>query len=132
MSPAVSIYIYQPTPSGQSQLYRVTQLRTDGVHCRESFVSKHNHCCTATVHAVDPFPPPDLCLYKRRKFSVHGTISYVAFQNIPVVTTAVLSVDPFSRVEDLGHGTRPPLSTGDARRILFLTYALALTLQNNY
>ena len=24
------------TPSGQSQVYRVTQLRTDGVHCRES------------------------------------------------------------------------------------------------
>ena len=24
------------TPSGQSQIYRVTQLRTDGVHCRES------------------------------------------------------------------------------------------------
>ena len=23
------------TPSGQSQVYRVTQLRTDGVHCRE-------------------------------------------------------------------------------------------------
>ena len=29
------------------------------------------------------FPPPDLCLYKRRKFSVHGTVSYVVFQNIP-------------------------------------------------
>ena len=24
------------TPSGQSQVYRFTQLRTDGVHCRES------------------------------------------------------------------------------------------------
>ena len=24
------------TPSGQSRFYRVTQLRTDGVHCRES------------------------------------------------------------------------------------------------
>ena len=23
------------TPSGQSRVYRVTQLRTDGVHCRE-------------------------------------------------------------------------------------------------
>ena len=27
---------YRHTPSGQSQVYRVTQLRTDGVHCRES------------------------------------------------------------------------------------------------
>ena len=40
------------TPSGQSQVYRVTQLRTDGVHCRESagtgtVVSKvvPNECC---------------------------------------------------------------------------------------
>ena len=90
MSAAVSIYIHRHTPSGQSRLYRVTQLRTDGVHCRESVVSKHNHCCTAAVHTVDPFFPSDLCLCKRRKFSVHGTISYVVFQNIPVVITAVL------------------------------------------
>ena len=53
-------------------------------------MSKNNHCCTAAVHAVDPFPPPDLGLYKRRKFSVHGTISYVVFQNIPVVITAAV------------------------------------------
>ena len=35
------IYIYlfiynRHTPSGQSRVHRVTQLRTDGVHCRES------------------------------------------------------------------------------------------------
>ena len=90
MSAAVSIYIYYHTPSGQSRLYRVTHLRTDGVHCREFVVSKHNHCCTAAVHTVDPFFPPDLSLYKDRKFSVHGTRSYVVFQNIPVVITAVL------------------------------------------
>ena len=30
------IYLNRHTPSGQSQVYRVTQLRTDGVHCRES------------------------------------------------------------------------------------------------
>ena len=45
-------------------------------------MSKHNHCCTAAVHTVDPFFPPDLCLYKRRKFAVHGTVSRVVFQNI--------------------------------------------------
>ena len=27
------IYLNRHTPSGQSQVYRVTQLRTDGVHC---------------------------------------------------------------------------------------------------
>ena len=90
MSTAVSIYICHHTPSRQSRLYRVTELRTNGVYCRDSVVSKHNHCCTAAVHTVDPFPPPDLCLYKRKEFIVHGTISYVVFQNIPVITTAVL------------------------------------------
>ena len=30
------IYLNRRTPSGQSRVYRVTQLRTDGVHCRES------------------------------------------------------------------------------------------------
>ena len=28
-----SIYLNRHTPSGQSRVYRVTQLRTDGVHC---------------------------------------------------------------------------------------------------
>ena len=36
-------------------------------------------CCTY----YGPVFPADLCLYKRRKFSVHGTVSYVVFQNIP-------------------------------------------------
>ena len=30
------IYLNRYTPSGQSQVYRVRQLRTDGVRCRES------------------------------------------------------------------------------------------------
>ena len=33
---AASIYVYRHTPSGQSRLNRVTQLCTNGVHCRES------------------------------------------------------------------------------------------------
>ena len=86
MSAAVSIYIYHHTLSGQSRFHRVTQMRTDGVYCRESVVSRHNHCYTAAIHTVDPFFPPDLCLYKRRKLSVHGTISYVVFQNIVITT----------------------------------------------
>ena len=85
----VHIY-YHHTSSGQSRLYRVTQLRTDGVHCQESVVSKHNNCCTAAEHTVDPFFASDFFLYKRKEFSVHGTISYVVFRNIPVVVTAVL------------------------------------------
>ena len=30
------IYLNRHTPSGQSRVYQVTQLRTDGVHCLES------------------------------------------------------------------------------------------------
>ena len=30
------IYLNRHTPSGQPQVYRVTQVRTDGVHCREA------------------------------------------------------------------------------------------------
>ena len=30
------IHLDRRAPSGQSRVYRVTQLRTDGVHCRES------------------------------------------------------------------------------------------------
>ena len=30
------IYLNRHTPSGQCRVYRVTQVRTDGVHCRES------------------------------------------------------------------------------------------------
>ena len=32
----VQLLCNRHTPSGQSRVYRVTQLRTDGVHCRES------------------------------------------------------------------------------------------------
>ena len=36
ISAAASIYLYRHPPSGQSRVYRVTHLRTDGVHCLES------------------------------------------------------------------------------------------------
>ena len=36
ISAAASIYLYRHTPSGQSLVFRITQLRTDGAHCRES------------------------------------------------------------------------------------------------
>ena len=31
----IFIYLNHHTPSDQSRVYRVTQLRTDGVHCRD-------------------------------------------------------------------------------------------------
>ena len=36
ISAAASIFLYRHTSSGQSRVYRVAQLRTDGVHCLES------------------------------------------------------------------------------------------------
>ena len=34
ISAAESIHLYRHTPSAQSRVYPVTQLRTDGAHCR--------------------------------------------------------------------------------------------------
>ena len=50
---SVHLFIYnRHTPSGQSRVYRVTHLRTDGVHCRESAGTRPvklkvvpNECC---------------------------------------------------------------------------------------
>ena len=36
ISAVASIYLDQHTPSGKPRVYRVTRLRADGVHCRES------------------------------------------------------------------------------------------------
>ena len=36
LSATACIYLYRQPLSDHSQVYRVTQLRTDGVHCRES------------------------------------------------------------------------------------------------
>ena len=44
------------TPSGQSRVYRVTQLRTDGVHCRES---------AGTIGPVNLKVVPNECCVRR-------------------------------------------------------------------
>ena len=53
------LYLNRHTPLGQSRVYRVTQLRTNGVHCRESagtgplvlkVVSSSNRCCHFAGH----------------------------------------------------------------------------------
>ena len=64
-SAAASIYetaIYMP--SGQSRAYRVTQLRTDGVHCRESAGTGPvnlkvvpNECCLGTPPWTNQYSP---------------------------------------------------------------------------
>ena len=54
------IYLHGHTPSGQSRVYRVTQLRTDGVHCGESAGTGPvnlkvvpNGCCLAWQVSLD-------------------------------------------------------------------------------
>ena len=83
MSAAVSIYINDHTPSGQSRLYRVTQLRTDGVHCRESVVSKHNHCAVLLLYVLWTrfFLPTYVCTSVESL--VYTVQYYMLFQNIP-------------------------------------------------
>ena len=44
------IYLYRQPPSGQSQVYRVTHLRTDGVHCRDSAATG-----PVNLYPVDPY-----------------------------------------------------------------------------
>ena len=65
------IYLNRHTPSGQSQIYRVTQLRTDGVYCRESAGTGPvnlkvvpNECCLSrspwTSQYTPLFPTPTI------------------------------------------------------------------------
>ena len=61
------------TPSGQSRVYRVTQLRTDDVHCRESAGTGPvnlkvvpNECCLAGHYGpinAPLFPTPTVGMY---------------------------------------------------------------------
>ena len=64
---------------------KCTESTVHGVQYHPLFVktlSRLYYCCTVDLL------PPDLCLYKCKEFSVHGTISSVVFQNI--IISAVL------------------------------------------
>ena len=73
MSAAVSIYIYDHTPSGQSRLYKHRKFSVHGTNLAVS------------IYIYDHTPSGQSRLYKHRKFSVHGTnlVPYIVFQNIP-------------------------------------------------
>ena len=106
MSTAASIYFYQHgTPSGQSRVYRDTQVRTDGVHCRKSvgsgpavlkvvrvtgaaFASPWTKCYCAPLFSHTHY------WYKVSMFKLSGV-----YQNI---STAVLFLTPMA-------GGRPPV-----------------------
>ena len=63
-------------PSDQSRVYRVTQLRTDGLHCREASSSQGTSCnrwCLFKYHHGPInvrlfFPTPTFCLWSLRIF----------------------------------------------------------------
>ena len=64
------IYLNRHTPLGQSRVYRVTQLRTDGVHCRES---------AGTGPVVLKVVPNGCCLFAGH----HGPINVRLFSLFP-------------------------------------------------
>ena len=58
------IHLNSHTPSGQSRVYQVKQLRTDGVHCRESAGTGPvnlkvvpNGCCLGRSPWTNPYAP---------------------------------------------------------------------------
>ena len=63
------IYLNHFTPSGQSQVYRVAQLRTDAVHCREF----------AGTWAINLKVFPNECCLSRSPRTTFGTILLVTF-----------------------------------------------------
>ena len=88
MSAAVSIYIYDHTPSGQSRLYKhIKSLDAYTVQyhmlCFKTYrgTMYYYYCCTLWTG----FYPPDLCLSTCKEFIVRS-ISYVVFQNIVITT----------------------------------------------
>ena len=102
MSTAASIYFYQHhTPLGPSRVYRVTQLRTDGVHCREfvgtgpvvlkvlretgaAFASPWTKCCCAPLFSQTH------CWYKVSMFKLSGV-----YQNTSTAVLLYCFVEPF-------------------------------------
>ena len=63
------------------------------------FLSSRQHSFGTTLSfTVGPFFSPDLCLYTCKEFSVHDSISYVVFQNIPVAIIVLYTVDPLRRL----------------------------------
>ena len=81
-------YLNRHTPSGQSRVYRATQLRTDGVHCRESAgtgpVSLKvvpNECCLGRSPYTNQYAP-FFMLHGRR-----GKDCSRAIQPIPYYST---------------------------------------------
>ena len=88
------IYLNRHTPSGQSRVYRVTQLRTDGVHCRESggtgpvtLKVVPNGCCLGrspwTNKYAPLFPTPTVGMKwacrKYRRYLTHRLVCKVFF-----------------------------------------------------
>ena len=103
MSTAASIYFSQHhTPSGQSRVYRVTQLCTDGVHCPEfvgtgpvvlkvvrvtgaAFASPWTNCYCAPLFSHTHY------WYTVSIFKLSG-----AYQNISTAVLLYCFVEPFS------------------------------------
>ena len=94
---SVHLFIFsRHTPSGQSRVYRVTQLRTDGVHCRESagrgtvnLKVVPNECChgrSPWTNSYSPlFPTPTIGM----KWAVESTGNTPVLSTCPLHTNSV-------------------------------------------
>ena len=57
MVASICIFKTRHMPSGQSRVYRVTQLRTDGVHCRESAGTRPVNIINQNAPRPSELPP---------------------------------------------------------------------------
>ena len=91
ISAAASIYSYRHTPSGQSRVYLVTQLRTDGVHCRELAGTEGAAFASPWTEYCAPFFSRTHCWYEVDMLKVPDTKNqeYIyKYLNARVVCTA--------------------------------------------
>ena len=78
MSAAVSIYIYDHTPSGQSRLQKRRKSSVHGTVSYDVFQNIPGYD-VLLLYTMDRFLPPRLMAVNVQKNVLYGTISYVVF-----------------------------------------------------
>ena len=80
MSTAVSIYIFDHTPSGQSRLYKHKKFSVHGTVSNVVFQNIPGVRCTTAVHHGPVFAPPDLYLSTCKGFIVRYKYHMLSFK----------------------------------------------------
>ena len=89
MSAAVSIYIYDHTPSGQSRLYKYRKSSVQGTVSYVVFQNIPGYD-VLLLYTIDRFLPPPTYACQRVNNLLYSTISFVVFQNIVIPTVLFL------------------------------------------